>query len=807
MGRCVRNSLQYGRALSALLVFVILGLACGGDDLECTGPFCVIIPKVPQPSNLLPIEGNPREGAPRRALPDSIGVLVTDSENRPVSGVTVNFTVNSGGGRLLSGTSATSEISATSDINGFARVAWELGPEVGTQELEAVAMDTSDAHLNGSPLRLSVNAQQPAPARLVLRRTPSQAAQSGVRLEIQPGIDVLDAEDQPVPNVEVLASVASGGGTLLGTTTVPSDADGQVEFTDLAVVGAQGGHVLRFSIAAAPGVEVSSLPIQLSAGTPETLTGVQPLSYEGTVSSPVTPGPSVIVRDAAGNGIPGASVIFTANRNASVSPETAITNEQGVAQASWTLGTTANVQYTLTARVEGSSIQAVRFSAMARAGAAGRLRVEVQPSSPTQSGSTFAQQPVVQVVDQQGNPAPQAGITVTAGISSGPTGSLANQTAVTNSAGEAAFSGLTLTGEVGNYTLSFSAPGLAGVMSAPFNITTGSAARLALITPPSTLARSRAPFVIQPVVQLQDASGNPIRQPGTVVTASVSAANTSLTGGTGTTDENGRAAFSGLTLTGIPGPKDLTFSADGMQSVSARVTLPSVETVFTTPSHPVSATVGTTVAGPVITWRFEDAATRPVPDADFTLTVPNGGTALPLAPFSDINGAVQVGNWTLGPTAGYQYLELRLPDGRVFKDSILATPDVADHLVQVSGHDPIQSAPTDSELALPFVVRVVDRHGNGVANVPVQWATCDGVAGPSVPSDAGGYSSVNQPTGTQPSGDTPFCTRASAGVPTAPNTLDFFYHVTAAAAESQLRSSRTPTFKQGPPPVAPKSAR
>jgi hypothetical protein len=321
MGHCARNSLRSGRALLALLIFVIPGLACGGEDLECTGPFCVIIPKVPQPSNLLPIDRNPQAGAPGRALPDSIGVLVTDSENRPVSGVTVRFKVNSGGGRLLSNTSA------TSDVDGRARVAWELGPEVGTQELEAVAMDTSDAHLNGSPLTLSVNAQQPAPARLVLRRAPSQTAQSGVRLEIQPGIDVLDAEDQPVPNVEVLASVASGGGTLLGTTTVPSDPDGQAEFTDLAVVGAQGGHVLRFSVPAVPGVEVMSLPIQLSAGTPETLTGVQPLTYEGTVNSPVTPGPSVVVRDAAGNGIPGASVIFTANRNASVSPETAVTNE------------------------------------------------------------------------------------------------------------------------------------------------------------------------------------------------------------------------------------------------------------------------------------------------------------------------------------------------------------------------------------------------------------------------------------------------------------------------------------------------
>ena len=322
------------------------------------------------------------------------------------------------------------------------------------------------------------------------------------------------------------------------------------------------------------------------------------------------------------------------------------------------------------------------------------------------------------------------------------------------------------------------------------------------------MARSRAPIVTQPVLEIQDASGNPIRQAGLQVTATVSTSNTSLTGGTASTDANGRAAFSGLTLIGIPGPKDLIFSADGMQSVSARVTLPSVETVFSTPSHPVSATVGTTVAGPVITWRFEDAATRPVPDADFTLTVPSGGTAAPLAPFSDVNGAVQVGDWTLGPAAGYQFLELRLPDGRVFRDSILATPDVADHLVQVSGHDPVQSAPTESELAELFVVRVVDQYGNGVANVSVQWMTCDGVLGPLIPSDASGYSSVNQPTGTQTSGDTPFCTRASATVPGTPSTVDFLYHVTAPAEqEGRLRSGRLGERHSGPPPVAPRTLR
>jgi hypothetical protein len=222
-------------------------------------------------------------------------------------------------------------------------------------------------------------------------------------------------------------------------------------------------------------------------------------------------------------------------------------------------------------------------------------------------------------------------------------------------------------------------------------------------------------------------------------------------------------------------------------------------------SHPASAVVGSTVAGPVITWTFRDGSTRPVPDADFTLTAPSGGTALPLSPFSDINGAVQVGNWTLGPVAGYQYLQLRLPDGRIFRDSVLATPGPAAELVKVSGDDPIQTAPTNSELPDLFVVRVVDQFGNGVANVNVQWSTCDGTAGePVPPTDANGYSSTRQPTGTAPSGDQQFCTMATASVPEG-SPVEFHYTVTGSAeAVSQLRTSAA-VRHSGPPPIAPES--
>jgi Big-like domain-containing protein len=780
---------------AALLATLALQSCGGGGDL-CNGPFCVSPPEKAEPSQIEAGEHNGQQGAPGRELKDSVDVIVKDADGGPVSGIKVNFSVKTGGGALSSET-------ATSDVNGVAQVSWTLGQEIGAQTIEARATNSGGTELGNSPLELSAQAVPPQPTQLVIQTGPSETAQNGVPLEQQPVIEVYDADNQPVPQVEIVASVAEGGATTSGTTSATSDASGRATFAGLALIGPQGPQTLRFSVAT-PAIEIiSTTPVQLSAGTAAALEAVGPTSFEGIVNSPVTPGPSVIAKDGSGNPVAGVPVTFTANRNASVSPETATTDEQGLAQVSWTLGSSASGSYTLTARVESAAVPPIQFSAVARPGGAGRLRITVQPSSGTASGTPFATQPVVQLEDQNGNPTPQAGVTVTATISAGPKGSVANATASTNGSGQAAFSGLTLTGLAGSYTLSFSASNLVGVNSSPFTITVGAPAKLAITKVPSTRARSRAPLVIQPVLQVQDASGNPVRQGGVVVTASVTAPNTTLGGAAATTDESGKATFTALVITGIPGPKDLTFSAPNLQSATARVLLPSVAAVTASATHPTSAIVGSTIGGPVITWTFLDASTggRPVADADFTVQLPSGGTVV--APqFSDEFGTVQVSNWTLGTTAGKQYLELRLPDGRVFRDSILATPAAASDLRLDSGDE--QTAAVNSELPNPLIVRVVDQYGNGVPSVPVQWATCDGTAGPLLNTDDNGYSSVNQPTGAEP---TEGCTMASIAQPAA--AVQFHYHVTASGTEGQQPQgvSAMQSRRGGPPPVAPQDAK
>jgi hypothetical protein len=57
------------------------------------GPLCVTPPEQSEPSIIQPGPNDGQQGAPGRALPESIDVKVMDSDDRPVSGVAVNFSV------------------------------------------------------------------------------------------------------------------------------------------------------------------------------------------------------------------------------------------------------------------------------------------------------------------------------------------------------------------------------------------------------------------------------------------------------------------------------------------------------------------------------------------------------------------------------------------------------------------------------------------------------------------------------------------------------------------------------------------
>ena len=777
-----------GCLVALLLVLLVPG--CGGEDIGCGGPFCIPSPDQRQPTTLKAGAGNGQTGGPGRELPLPLEVIVTDKDDRPTPDVAVSFAVTQGNGSL-------SEVRTRSDNQGRAQVRWTLGPDPGSNSVQATATTSSEQPLGGSPLTFSALAVESPPASLVLRIAPSDAAQNEIPFERQPVVEVLDADLIPVPGVEVVASIASGGGTLGGATTVSSDASGRATYTNLSVVGATGPRTLRFSMAA-PALEVASGTIQMGAGAPSKIIANPPAVYEGTVNSPVGPAPSVTVTDRVGNAVPQVEVRFIADRGASVSPESVTTNDAGIAQVtSWTLGTTASGRYSLTAQIQSSALEPVVFTASVKAGADGRLAITLQPSSSAESGAPFAQQPVVQVVDQLGNPASQPDVTVTATVSSGPSGTLASATAVTGASGLATFNGLALSGLIGDYTLSFSAPELTGVTSTTISLTAGPPAQLALVVSPSATARSRVPLVQPPSIQLQDASGNPIALAGIPLAASIATGSGTLGGQTAvTTGADGSATFAGLSIVGPPGSYTLRFTSTSpaFEIISGQVTLPSVADVvrLTTPSG--SAVVGSRLSTPA-SWQFTDASNQPVADVPVVLSISPGGSAEPASPVSDASGILQLQSWTLGTVAGLQFVDFPLPGGISTPAAFVnALPDVPTRLRRISGDG--QTAPINSILPELLVVQAIDQYTNGVGEVTVQWRTCDDRGDLDLATDDHGLSGATQSTGPVAGN---FCVMASsAGLDGSP----VQFHFTVTPGSGSVEALRSGLMERAPPPPA-----
>jgi hypothetical protein len=160
---------------------------------------------------------------------------VLDEDDNPVSGATVSWRIESGGGTL-------SPASSTTDADGRASSAWTLGPSTGEQRASA---STAGA---GS-VTFEATSTTGAPSVLGLVMQPSSRAQMGVPFGRQPVVQIRDAAGNPVkaPGFTVTAAIASGSGQLIGTTTRTTGPNGRAAFTDLGISGAVGAHSLIFA--------------------------------------------------------------------------------------------------------------------------------------------------------------------------------------------------------------------------------------------------------------------------------------------------------------------------------------------------------------------------------------------------------------------------------------------------------------------------------------------------------------------------------------------------------------------------------
>jgi hypothetical protein len=184
------------------------------------------------------VSGNNQSGQVGTRLGADLVVVVQDADGNPVSGVTVTWTVASGGGSVA-------PASVTTGANGQASAEWTLGPQVGGQKVRASAGGAGQVDFDAT-------ATAGAPSVLALTTQPSSSATEGEPFATQPVVQLRDALGNDVhrSGIVVTAAIASGTGQLAGTRSQTTDADGRATFTDLAITDGTGSHTLIFE---APG--------------------------------------------------------------------------------------------------------------------------------------------------------------------------------------------------------------------------------------------------------------------------------------------------------------------------------------------------------------------------------------------------------------------------------------------------------------------------------------------------------------------------------------------------------------------------
>ena len=304
-----------------------------------------------------------------------------------------------------------------------------------------------------------------AAAHLNISRQPDGAV-TGIALVVQPVVQIVDSSGNTVTSstANVVASIASGNGTLSGTTTKAA-VSGVATFTDLVITGSPGQFKLTFTVAGLPPVTSSAFSLKA-----------------------------------------------------------------------------------------GSAVSATIFK---------------QPAGAI-DGLPFAIQPVVRIVDSNGNKVSHPPVNVVASIASG-SGRLTGTTTQLTTGGTATFTDLAITGTVGSFMLRFTPVGIVEVTSNAFPLAIGAPSKLAFARRAAG-AVSRSAFGTQPAVRIADVGGNTVASNASAVTVVVSAGPV-LIGSVNATAVGGVATFSGLGLKGISGIYSLTFNDGTFTPVSQSIAL------------------------------------------------------------------------------------------------------------------------------------------------------------------------------------------------------------------------------------------
>lgn len=688
---------------------------------------------VGDPASIAAVSGSGQTDTVYKTLKDDLVAKVTDAFGNPVPSVTVTWARTAGSGAPVQPTS-------TTNADGLTSVKYALGTAPGIESIAATVAGVAN------PAAFSAQALPGTASDVAMVSGDGQSTRAGQAFGAPLVVRALDAKGNPVVNADVLWTATNVSVAAAKTTTdskgVASNTFTAGSTTGPATISAMvGGRTIVFSATVQAGV-VGKLAFR-----------TQPPNSPAGQS--LTPAVQVELDDAFGNPTAAAnqvSIALGANPGGgSLGGTLTRTAVNGVATFDDLQLTKAGAGYTLVATSAGAT-PATSASFSVGAGSAAAILVVAGNAQTATVGTAVPTAPQVKLVDASQNPIAGGLVTFTP---AGGSGTAAPSTAIsTDAAGLATLTSWTLGTVSGAQSLVVSSPGVPNVTMTA-TATAGAAAKLGLTTQPSGAAQSGIAFPQQPVIQIQDASGNAVASSGVVVSAAIATGGGTL-GGTAavTTNAAGVATFTNLSISGVVGARTLTFAATSLTAATSNtITVgPGAPSTLAFVQQPSGSTGGVAIA-PAITVSVRDASGNTVTTSTNVVTMAiaagtgtAGATLSGTVAQTPATGVATFANLSIDK-AGLAYRLTATSPGLTLATSNpldIAVGPVASVSI-AKGNNQIISVSTNSTYQ-PLVAAAKDAGGNPVAGAsmlftPSAGATVSGAS--TLTTDAAGQAGVN----------------------------------------------------------------
>jgi len=390
-----------------------------------------------------------------------------------------------------------------------------------------------------------------------------QTVSAGATVPVRPAVRVVDARGRPVRLATVTFAVASGDGSLTGAEQITDDYG--IATVGSWTLGRTGGtNTLSATVGTLPAVTFTATGLSPSklaiTAQPTSATAVAVLAPMVFTAQDASDGTAVTFTG---------PVTVTLGSNpggATLGGVTTVNAIAGVATFSTLTVNRPGTGYTIVASAEGlANATTIPFNVVV--GASARLVFTRSPVSTTAGAPLTAQ---VTAQDGAGNATPSFVGAVQVSLAQNADGAtLFGGGTATAVGGVANFANLAVTRIGTGYRLTASANGLVSATSDPFNVATGPAARLDLVSGGGQSANANEALPRPIVAQVTDAAGNPVANRS--VTFQVVQGGGTVTPGSALTTSAGQASTA-WTLGPTTGLQSISATSAGLAALTITAT-------------------------------------------------------------------------------------------------------------------------------------------------------------------------------------------------------------------------------------------